>query len=156
MSDFSQLGGRLLVVYDGHCGLCNQSIRWCLRRDTFDRLRFIPSESPHVAAILARHGFQSFDSPSGPDTSPSTFPDTLLVIRDLGEPSEHIFTRSDATITLLAVLPAPWPAIAAIFRGIPRPLRDLAYRLIACIRYRIWGRYDTCPLPNPAERAHFL
>jgi len=24
------------------------------------------------------------------------------------------------------------------------------------IRYRIWGRYDTCPIPTPAERAHFL
>ncbi len=154
MSDFSQLDGRLLVVYDGHCGLCNQSIRWCLRRDKLDRLRFTPSESPQVAAILARHRFPSFDSTAS--ASPSTFPDTLLVLRDVGGPAERIFTHSDATITLLAALPAPWPAIAAIFRCIPRPLRDLAYRFIARIRYRIWGRYDICPLPTPAERAHFL
>ena len=148
VNDFPELSGRLLVVYDGHCGLCNKSVRWSLRRDTLDHLRFIPSESPRVVALLARHGFPSLDSPSDPDT--------LLAIRDAGGPSEQVFIRSDAAVVLLSALPRPWPSIATVFRWIPRFLRDLAYRFIARIRYRIWGRFDVCPLPAPAERAHFL
>ena len=32
MSEFPQLEGRLLIVYDGECGFCNHSIRWFLAR----------------------------------------------------------------------------------------------------------------------------
>jgi len=148
VSDLPKLGRRLLVVYDGHCGFCDKTVRWCLRRDRLDRLRFAPSESPSVAALLARHGFSFSDSPSGPDT--------LLVIRNTGGASEQILLRSDATISILAALPRPWPAVAILFTWIPRSVRDLGYRFIARIRNRIWGRFDVCPLPTPAERAHFL
>jgi predicted DCC family thiol-disulfide oxidoreductase YuxK len=39
---------------------------------------------------------------------------------------------------------------------LPRPLRDLGYRLVARYRYRIWGRFDTCPIPTAQERERFL
>lgn len=149
---FPELGSRLLVIYDGRCGLCNRSVRWFLRRDAHDRLRFIPSESPRVAPLLARHGFTSPDLPDGPNS--------ILAVRNPGQSpgqsTEQVLVRSAAILAMLRELPGPWPAIAAILRVIPRPLRDLGYRSIARIRYRIWGRYDTCPLPTPAERARFL
>ena len=149
---FPELGSRLLVLYDGRCGLCNRSVRWFLRHDARDRLRFIPSESPRVAALLARHGFTSPDLPNGPAT--------ILAVRNPGESpgksDEQILIRSAAILAMLQELPSPWPAIAALLRLIPRPLRDLGYRFIARIRYSIWGRYDVCPLPTPAERARFL
>jgi predicted DCC family thiol-disulfide oxidoreductase YuxK len=46
--------------------------------------------------------------------------------------------------------------VAKVFKWIPRPLRDLGYRIIARLRYRIWGRFETCPIPTALERAHFL
>ena len=143
-----ELGSRLLVIYDGRCGLCNRSVRWFLRRDTRDCMRFIPSESPRVAALLARSGFASPALPDGPTT--------ILVVRGFDRPSEQVFARSTAILAMLVELPSPWPSIATLFRIIPRPLRDLAYRFIARIRYRVWGHYDTCPLPTPVERARFL
>ena len=39
---------------------------------------------------------------------------------------------------------------------IPRSLRDAAYNLLARVRYRLFGRFDTCPLPPPEVRARFL
>ncbi|MBN7297915.1 thiol-disulfide oxidoreductase, partial [Mycobacteroides abscessus subsp. abscessus] len=30
------------------------------------------------------------------------------------------------------------------------------YRLVARTRYRVFGRYDTCPVPPPEVRARFL
>lgn len=145
---FPELGSRLLVIYDGRCGLCNRSIRWFLHHDTRDRMHFIPSESPRVSALLARAGFASPDLPDGPTT--------ILVVRNPGQPSEQVLTRSIAVLALLAELPAPWPSLAALFRIVPRPLCDLVYRFIARIRYRVWGHFETCPIPTPAERARFL
>lgn len=152
MAEFPQLEDRLLVIYDGECGFCNRSIRWLLRRDRGDRLRFAPSTAPAVAQLLLSHGVQPFGQASSPDPSR----ETMLVFRDIGSPMEKLLVRSNAALACLRVLPPPWPAIAAILRLVPRPVREWAYRLIARWRYRIWGRYATCPIPAPEERAHFL
>jgi len=39
---------------------------------------------------------------------------------------------------------------------VPRAMREWAYRLVARYRYRICGRYDSCPLPSETTRARFL
>ncbi|MGA7858175.1 MAG: DCC1-like thiol-disulfide oxidoreductase family protein [Terracidiphilus sp.] len=152
MSSLQELGSRQLVIYDGHCGLCNRSVRWLLVRDLRDRMRFAPSESPDVAELLAR--YESANQASA--SLQSIIPDSIVVARNPGTPAEQILIRSDAVLALLAELPSPWPAIASLLRWIPRPLRDLGYRLIARWRYRIWGRIESCPIPTPAERARFL
>ncbi len=145
---FHDLGDRLLVIYDGHCGLCNRSVRWLLRRDRHDRLRFAPPESARVAELLARLGFDAPDAASGPGT--------ILVVLHPGAPLEQALLRSDAVVALLGELPRPWPALGVALRLIPRPLRDLGYRLIARWRYRVWGRLECCPLPAPGQRERFL
>jgi predicted DCC family thiol-disulfide oxidoreductase YuxK len=148
MPDPLHLAGRLLVVFDGQCGLCNRSVRWLLPRDRSDRMRFAPSTAPQVAELLARHGISSAD--------PALAPASVLVFSHAGEPGERIHVRSQAVLALLRELPAPWPFIAAPLRLIPRPILDLVYRFIARVRYRIWGRLDACPIPTPDERRRFL
>jgi predicted DCC family thiol-disulfide oxidoreductase YuxK len=143
-----QLGDRLLVIFDGHCGLCNRSVRWFLRRDRRDRLRFVASESAKVAGLLERHEIETPDSGLGPET--------ILVVRDAGGPAERVLVRSEAVLALLDELPRPWPAVAAALDWIPRPVRDLGYRLIAHWRYRIWGRLKSCPIPAAGEWERFL
>jgi predicted DCC family thiol-disulfide oxidoreductase YuxK len=148
VAEFPQLTGRLLVLYDGECGFCNYSIRWLLRRDRYDRLRFAPSSSFAVQGLLASHGV--------PPTGPNSSPDSILVFRNTGTPVEELLVRSNAFLACLRVLPQPWPALAALLRLIPRPLRESAYRFIAQHRYRFRGRYASCPIPTPEERLHFL
>jgi len=143
--DFNILGGRLLVLFDGNCGLCNRSVRWLLRRDRNDRLRFTPSSSPTGADAMAKHGLD-----------PASTPGSVMVVEVAGTPAERLVSHSDAVLMLLAQLPAPWPALAALGRLIPRALRDVAYRAVARWRYRIWGRLETCPIPTAEERRRFL
>jgi predicted DCC family thiol-disulfide oxidoreductase YuxK len=148
VTGLKQVGGRLLVIFDGHCGFCNKSVRWFLRRDLHDRLRFVASQSPQAAELLARHRFASADLEPGPNT--------ILVVRDADGANERILLRSDAAMAMLLELPRPWPAVGRLFGWIPRPVRDLGYRLIARWRDRIWGRLESCPLPTPKERERFL
>ena len=148
MSDLENFGDRLLVVFDGRCGFCNRAVRWFLRRDLLDRLRFVASESPKVGALLARHGFAAMDLTEGPGS--------ILVVRGADRPEEQMLMRSDAVAAMLAELPRPWPVVGRALGWIPRPLRDLGYGLVARWRYRIWGRLESCPLPTKEERARFL
>jgi predicted DCC family thiol-disulfide oxidoreductase YuxK len=159
VSELTGIGDRLLVIFDGHCGYCNRAVRWFLRRDRHDRLRFAPSQSPRVAEFLTRHRITETDQGLGSST---IAPSTILVVRHsegtlhLDRTEEEVLVRSDAALAMLAVLPNPWPAVAAMMRWIPRPLRDLAYRLVARFRYRLWGRLEVCPIPTDAECAKFL
>ncbi len=146
--DFIELGDRLLVLFDGRCVFCNGTVRWFLRRDRRDRLRFAAFEAPDWAELLARHGIGLANAETGPNT--------ILVVREFGVAAEEILLRSDAALEMLHELPSPWPAIAAALRLIPRPVRDLGYRLIARWRYRLWGRLESCSVPTVEEREHFL
>lgn len=145
---FPELKDRLLVVFDGECGFCNRSIRWLLRRDRHDRMRFAPSSDPRASTLMARHGI--------PEPGAALQPDTILLFRQIGTPMEEMLVRSNAVLASLRALPQPWPLIAAMARLVPRPIRESAYRLIARWRYRIWGRHASCPIPTPEERCHFL
>jgi predicted DCC family thiol-disulfide oxidoreductase YuxK len=148
MRETLDIGGRLLVIFDGHCGFCNRAVRWFLRRDRQDRLRFVPSESPKVAALLIRHGLDATAGAFGPST--------ILVVRDPESKAERVLVRSDAVLAMLGELPRPWPGVAVVLSWIPRPIRDFAYRLVAHLRYRLWGRLDACPIPTLEERSRFL
>jgi predicted DCC family thiol-disulfide oxidoreductase YuxK len=148
MNNLAELGDRLLVIFDGHCGLCNRAVQWLLQRDRRDRMRFAGAESPQAAGLLARHGVGAPDPESGPAT--------ILVVRDAGGPAEQVLARSEAVLAVLRELPRPWPAIAALLGWIPRQMLDLVYRLIARWRYRIWGRLENCPLPTAEARTRFL
>jgi len=154
VSKLDEIGDRVLVVFDGCCGLCNRSVRWFLRRDRGDRLRFVPFESPLVAGLLARHGISAAEQGLGQRLGAG--PSSILVVRDSGGSNEQLVDRSTGVLAMLAELPRPWPAVGAALGWIPRPLRDLGYLLIARWRYRIWGRYESCPLPTAEERGRFL
>src|SRR5271166_2132622 len=103
--DLDHIGDRLLVIFDGLCGFCNLSVRWFLRRDRRDRLRFVASDSPLIAGLLARHGFD-------PNIATGNA-GTILVAQTLDCPEERLLVRSDAVLAILRQLPAPWPTIAA-------------------------------------------
>ena len=148
MDPFVQLDGRLLVIFDGQCGLCNRAVRWLLARDRGDRLRFAASQDERIAGLLARQRPGLADAAGGPGT--------ILVVSDTGEPAERVLSRSDAVVALLRELPLPWPMVGSVMGWVPRPVRDLGYRIVARWRYRIWGRLEVCPIPTAAERERFL
>lgn len=148
MGNLAEIGGRLVCFFDGHCGLCNRTVWWLLRRDRGDRLRFAALDSTIGAELMARLGICALESKSGPTT--------ILVVRGFGGPEEQVLVRSEAVLALLAELPRPRPAVARVLGWIPRPVRDAGYRMVAQWRYRIWGWLESCPIPTDEERRRFL
>jgi predicted DCC family thiol-disulfide oxidoreductase YuxK len=139
----SAIEGRGLLLYDGVCALCNGAVVFLMKRDTLDRLRYAPLQSSLGREVLARFGIR-------------TFPDGVVLVTGALTASERIYQRSEAVVAALEFLGSPWPAAGRILSLIPRNLRDWGYGIIARLRYRIFGRYDTCPLPSAEQRGRLL
>ena len=136
-------GDAPIILYDGVCGLCNRLNRFVLARDPAGRFRFAALQSALAGEILARHGRDARDL------------DTLYLVLGYGRSDERLLRKSDAALWILRALGGPWRASAAM-RLLPAAVRDLGYDLVARTRYRLFGRYETCPLPDPRHRARFL
>ena len=46
--------------------------------------------------------------------------------------------------------------VVAVLLGIPRPVRDAAYNLVAAVRRRIAGVSNACDVPPPEIRARMI
>jgi predicted DCC family thiol-disulfide oxidoreductase YuxK len=136
MPDALNLPGPV-VLYDGECGLCNRSVKFLLKRDQH-QLWYAPLQGDTAAALRERH-------PEIPKTLES------VVLVDDG----RVHLRSKAFLYGAKYLTRPW-RWAYYMRWLPAFVLDLFYRFIARIRYRVWGKFDTCQLPTQDQRAHLL
>ncbi len=127
-----------LVLYDGVCGLCSKSVRFLIRRDRDRRLMFAPLQGAAAAALRARY-----------PRIPASLDSVVLI--DGGE----VYLRSKAFLRVSRFLTRPW-RWGWYLRWMPAFLLDLGYLVIARLRYRIWGKKESCDLPAPEERARFL
>ena len=137
-------GSNPIILYDGVCGLCNRLVQFLLKHDREGRLRFASLQSDFADKVLSRHGLNAKDL------------DTVHVVENYDQPDERVLQRSDAVLRAGRELGGFWGASSAIGRVVPRPLRDLVYRLVATNRYRMFGKYDSCMLPDVNQRSKFL
>ncbi len=132
-----------IVLYDGVCGLCNRLNQFLLKRDHHDRFRFASLQSEFAKDLLERHGLDATDL------------DTVWVVVDYGTPNERVLARSDAVLHALKQLGPPW-ALTSVAKILPRPVRDTAYKLVARNRYRIFGKYEVCMMPEERFKHKFF
>jgi predicted DCC family thiol-disulfide oxidoreductase YuxK len=126
-----------LILYDGVCVFCSRCIRFIATRDTSKRFRFTPIQSDYGARLA-----QAFDiDPNDPDTN--------AVIH-----GGVAYFKSDAALTVLSHLPG-WKWARVLF-AVPKWLRNAVYNLVAKNRYRIFGKYDACFVPDAAMRERVL
>ncbi len=131
-----------VLLYDGVCGVCNWTVQTLLRLDPTGGLRFAALDSDFARAILDRH----------PDIANV---DSVVFVDAPGRPAERVAVRSGAALRVADYLGGPWKLVK-IARIVPAPLRDWLYDRFAAVRYRIFGKYDSCPLPSPEVRARFV
>lgn len=127
-----------LILYDGQCGLCNRTVRRLVSIDRDRRFRYASLQGELGTRLRAERD----DIPDGLDS---------FVYLQGGVAR----LRSSAFVHAARRLRYPWKALSWLWI-VPWFLRDLVYRLIARIRYRVWGHYDQCRIPAPEERELFL
>jgi predicted DCC family thiol-disulfide oxidoreductase YuxK len=127
-----------VVLYDGACGLCHRTVAWLVRRDRGRQLWFAPLQGETAARLRALHS----EIPRGLDT---------VVLVDAG----GVHLRGQAVVRAARHLDPPWRWVGWLGL-LPGPVVDLAYRLVAQARHRVWGRLDVCTAPAVEDRARFL
>jgi predicted DCC family thiol-disulfide oxidoreductase YuxK len=132
-----------IILYDGVCGLCNRFVQFVLRRDRRDQFRFASLQSSFARELLRRHG------------EDATRLDTFFLVLDPDTPSERVLKRSRAALGVLRLLGNPWRVLAG-FGVLPTFLLDIGYNLVARVRYRVFGKFETCLLPDPSVREKFI
>ena len=126
-----------VILYDGICIFCSRWVRFVARRDVARHFRFTAIQSPYGTRLAQAFGIEPAD------------PDTNAVIH-----GGVAYFKSDAALTVLCHLPG-WHWVKVLFR-VPKPLRDAVYNLIARNRYRIFGRYDECFVPDADIRERVM
>ncbi len=132
-----------LVLYDGVCGLCNGLNQFLLKRDPNDRFRFASLQSEFAASLLKRYDINAVDL------------DTIYVVADYAQPGQRLLARSDAILHVLGRLGGVW-SFFRIGRVLPKRLRDALYNVVARNRYRVFGKYEVCLMPEGKYRKKFL
>jgi predicted DCC family thiol-disulfide oxidoreductase YuxK len=128
-----------VILFDGLCNLCTGSVRFVLERDRAAAFDFASLQSEAARGVLAKAGRDA-----------KGLPDSVVLVDE-----EGVHLRSEAALRIAGRLRQPWPLLA-VFRILPRALRDAAYDFVARRRYRWFGKRDACLVPTPALRARFL
>ncbi|MFB6355407.1 MAG: thiol-disulfide oxidoreductase DCC family protein [bacterium] len=128
-----------VVFYDGHCALCNGTVKFILNWDKGGQFTYAPLQGDLAGKHL---NIDNEDLSS-------------VIYRRERNGSVDVYRRSDAIFEILKELGGIW-RILAVLQLIPRFIRDAFYNLIARYRYRVFGQYDECPLPDPEVRDRFL
>ncbi|MEO5860681.1 MAG: thiol-disulfide oxidoreductase DCC family protein [Pyrinomonadaceae bacterium] len=127
-----------IVLFDGVCNFCNASVNFVIERDKAGYFKFAPLQSEIGEGLTAKHGIDAADTDS-----------VIVVENDLA------YTQSSGALRIAKQLDGIWSWTYA-FVVVPKPIRDLAYRIFAKHRYRLFGRQDACMMPTPEIRARFL
>lgn len=127
-----------LVLFDGVCHFCNNSVNFIIDRDPKKKFVFAPLQSD-----LAKVALQKF----GEDTVKI---DTIILIQN-----NKIYKRSRAALEIAKQLKGLWP-LCYIAIIIPGFIRDIVYNIIARNRYKWFGEMEACRIPTPEMRERFL
>ncbi len=126
-----------VILYDGVCVFCSRWIRFVAARDVEKRFRFTAIQSPYGTRLAQAFGIDPAD------------PDTNAVVH-----GGVAHFKSDAALIVLSRLPG-WRWTRA-FLVVPKIVRDPVYSLVAKNRYRIFGKFDACFVPDADMRARVV
>ncbi|MCG8370437.1 MAG: DCC1-like thiol-disulfide oxidoreductase family protein [Proteobacteria bacterium] len=127
-----------IVFFDGECNLCNDSVKFIIKRDPEKVFKFAPLQSDFSRKFLREH------------TLYYNIPDSLVLID-----KEGLYFRSDAALRVARRLGGLWPLLYT-FMVVPWRVRDKVYDIIAHNRYKWFGRRDDCMVPGPEDKERFL
>ena len=114
-----------IVVYDGICVLCNSFLRWLLKNDVNDHFKFTTFESQYIQ---------------------KKFPDIILLDSVIVITKDNlILKKGNAFLHILRKL-KKLKLLVFILSLFPLKIIDFFYTIIAKTRYKIFGKYNSCPV----------
>ena len=127
-----------LIIFDGECVLCSAFYRFVLRCDPGGQFAFDTAQSEIGQAL-----YMALDLPH------RDFETNLVIL------GGQIYMHLDSFAAVMSQLRLPWRALS-VLSVLPQGIKTPLYRVIARNRFRVFGRYDTCPMPSSEAKARFI
>lgn len=138
MTDINEiLKKQPILLIDGDCVLCNNSVNYLLQREKEPKLSFATLKSETGKALI-----EYFEIPENVDS--------MVLVKNY---SVHI--KSCAALRLTLYMKGLWPAMI-VFVVIPPFLRNIVYDFIAKRRYSKYGKTNNCALVDQKFRNRFF
>ena len=119
-----------ILLFDGHCNLCNAWVQFIVKRDSSSTIRFASLQSGSGRRLLEEHKIDA------------NYIDSLVLFEE-----ERFSVSSNAALRTLSYFDG-WERHLIFLSVVPRSLRDLVYRFIAKNRYKWFGRREQCMVPT--------
>ena len=129
---------RNLIVFDGDCVLCSRFFKFILRFDQNNSFHFATAHSEFGGTL-----YKELDLP------PNEFETNIIIVDGL------IYQKLDAFCAAMTEIGGGW-RILAIAKFLPSRVKDFLYNSIARNRYKTFGRYDNCIIPEEAVKNRFI
>lgn len=126
-----------IILFDGVCNLCNNSVKFIIKRDTSGYFKFASLQGETGQRLLKKHSL-NYDLNS------------FVLIE-----KEKVYIKSSAALRVCSKLGGAW-RILSIFRFLPPLFRDFLYDIVAKNRYKWFGKEESCILPLPKWKQRFL
>jgi predicted DCC family thiol-disulfide oxidoreductase YuxK len=127
-----------IIIFDGYCALCSGWANFVLRHDPEGIYRLLAAQSPLGCALYVHYGLHPQDY------------ETNILIAD-----GRAWFKSEGSIRMAVGLGWPWK-LAGILRVLPRALRDRLYEFVARNRLRLFGKRETCYVPDKTFADRYL
>lgn len=127
-----------IILFDGYCNFCSNSVRFIHKRDYQNYFRFAGLESKEGEELVNQYteGERSFNS--------------VILIED-----NKLYSESTAALRITRKLSGLWPIFYVLIL-VPKGIRDAVYRLIARKRYEWFGKKENCFIPEKELKERFL
>lgn len=128
-----------LILFDGVCNLCNNSVTFIIKRDKHNQFLFAPLQGTTAEALLNKHKIDT------------TKIDSII----LYHPESGLYFKSSAALKIASKL--GWPLkMMLVFFVIPPFIRNWIYDVIAKNRYKWFGKEDQCMIPTKELQEKFM
>ena len=124
-----------IVVFDGVCVLCNRFFNWLIKNDKNEKFMYTNFQSD----FSKKNNLKLKDINS------------VAVIKTNGEKIYKV----QAVYYILKKIDRYF-IVQILLKLLPLFLTNICYDLIANFRYRIFGKYETCIIPNENVRKNFI
>src|SRR5688500_2675989 len=99
-----------VILFDGVCNFCNNSVNFIIERDRAGYFKFAPLQSENGEKLLAENGIDKIET------------DSVVLIED-----GRVYTHSTAALRVARRLDGAWKWFYYL-TYVPRPIRDGAYK----------------------------
>lgn len=125
-----------IILYDGVCGFCDQSIQFILKNKPDPSIRLVSFQSEMGKQLCQQFYIKNMDA--------------IVLIEN-----DTYYDKSTAVLKIIEKLQTRWQYLK-YFMVVPKFIRDIIYNFIAKHRYRLMGKAEQCRILTKQEKMYFL